>query len=379
MVSLKQEKLMLEKIKEVLNNKNNIDSDILNIMEIHNDFSDKSKKCKLCNKSFSGNNKVYGSSCLKNLYNKSDIYYFKEIEDKELFLYTAIVLKSNKEFINKEQAYYFCESYLSKLYIEKIDNISKLRNELDKCIQKNKKPIMKLNTAYRVSNIMKRNKKIIDKNQIDKILDENLLKFFKTYFSVNKITNPEYYEVYYYMQYILWELVVIGGEIKNLKLSSKCLSHSLSVLNSKPKDFKLTDKDKYVIELIKKEKDFQKNLKELVKKYQKNNEIVFNDSTPKNKKELYYSFKQDDLFYSLHSVKINFKGIRKDGKWKLDIELTDTYDFTEILSNDKYKNKEKKYLTKGNLLNDFATISSQYGVIKPYKITIIFKWGDFDE
>lgn len=43
-------------------------------------------------------------------------------------------------------------------------------------------------------------------------------------------------------------------------------------------------------------------------------------------------------------------------KWKLDIELTDTYDFTEILSNDKYKDKNKKYLTLGNVLNDFVAI-----------------------
>lgn len=368
----------MNKLKLILDDKDNTDFNAFNVLEIDGIFSDKSKKCKLCNKSFSGNGKVYGSSCLKNLYNKSDISYFKEIEDKELFLYSAIALKSNKEFINKEQVYYFCESYLSKLYIEKINNISKLRNELDKCIQKNKKPIMKLNTAYRVNNIMKRNKKIIDKNQIDKISDENLLKFFKTYFSINKITNPLYYEVYYYMQYILWEGVVKGGEYKKLKLSSKCLSHSLSVLNSKPKDIKFNYKDKYVIDLIKEEDGFKNKIKELIDKYYKKDKIVFNDSTPKDSEELYYSFENDDLFYSLHSVKISLDGYKKDIKWYLNIELTDTYDFTEILSNDKYKDSKKKYLTKGNVLNDFAAISSQYGVIKPYKIIIDFKWSDFD-
>ena len=374
----KNSNLFLKTLKNNLSSGRNFDDKILNILEINDVFPEKSKKCKLCNKSFSGNSKAYGSSCLKNLYDKSGISYFKEIEDKELFLYTAIALKSNKDFINKEEVYYYCESYLSKIYIEKIDNISKLRNELDKCIQKNKKPIMKLNTAYRISNITKRNKKIIDINKIDNIIDENLLKFFRTYFIISKITNPGYYEVYYYMQYILWELVVKGGEIKNLKLSSKCLSHSLSVLNSKPSDIKFTDKDKYIINLIKKEEDFKNKIKRLTKKYYKKNKIAFNDSTPKNKKELYYSFKQDDLFYSLHSVKINFEGVRIDGKWKLDIELTDTYDFTEILSNDKYKDKNKKYLTLGNILNDFAAISSQYGVIKPYKITINFIWSDFE-
>ena len=374
---MKQEKIMIKKLKEILNDRSKVDSSILNALEISDVFSDKSKKCKLCNKSFSGKGKAYGTSCLKNLYDKSSIDYFKEIDDKELFLYTSIAFKLKKENLNQKQITNICESYLSKLYIEKIDNIQKLPKELDKCIGNSKK-IMKLNTAYRVSNIIKRNKKIIDMDKVDIIIDEKLLKFFRTYFSISKITNPGYYEVYYYMQYILWELVVKGGEFNNLKLSSKCLSHSLSVLGLKPNDIKFTDKDKYVINLIKKEEGFRNKVKRLIKKYCKRNEITFNDSTPKDKKELYYSFDTRDLFYSLHSVKINFKGVRIDDKWELDIELIDTYDFTEILSNDKYKDKNKQYLTLGNVLNDFAAISSQYGVIKPYKITINFKWSGFD-
>ncbi|MBR2840512.1 MAG: hypothetical protein IKF01_01425 [Bacilli bacterium] len=374
----KNSNLILKTLKNSLLSGINFDDKILDFLEINNVFSDKSKKCKLCNKNFSGNNKAYGNSCLKNLYDKSGMSYFKEIEDKELFLYTAIAVKSNQDFINKEQVYYLCESYLSKLYIEKINNTKKLQNELNKCIENNKKPIMKLNTAYRISKIVKRNKKILDVNNINKIIDENLLKFFKTYFSINKITNPRFYEVYYYMQFILWEGVVKGGEYKKLKLSSKCLSHSLSVLNSKPKDIKFNDKDKYVIDLIKGEDGFKNKIKELIDKYYKKDKIIFNDSTPKDSEELYYSFENDDLFYSLHSVKINFDGYKKDNKWHLNIELTDTYDFTEILSNDKYKDSKRKYLTKGNVLNDFAAISSQYGVIKPYKIIIDFKWSDFD-
>ena len=376
---MKQEKLILEKLKQIFKDENNIDSNIINIIEINDVFKNKKKKCKLCNKEFSGSNKLYGNSCLKNLYKKSDTSYFKDIDDKELFLYTTIALKLNKNNISKNNIDYLCESYLSKLYIEKIDNIKKLPKEIEECIIYNKKPIMKLNTAYRINNIIKNNKKRVDKNKIDNIIDESLLNFFKTYFQISKITNPLYYEVCYYMQYIFWEFVVKAGEAKNLKISSKCLEHSLSVLDSKPKDIKFTDKNKYLIDLIKKEDAFKETIKKLLKKYHKNDKIIFNDSTSKNKKELYYSFEQDDLFYSLHSVKISIKGNKTENKWQLDIELTDTYDFTEILSNDKYKNSKKKYLTKGNLLNDFAAISSKYGVIKSYKITINFKWSDFDE
>ena len=32
----------------------------------------------------------------------------------------------------------------------------------------------------------------------------------------------------------------------------------------------------------------------------------------------------------------------------------------------------------GTSLNDFAAISSEFGVIKPYDVTISFKWNDFN-
>lgn len=54
------------------------------------------------------------------------------------------------------------------------------------------------------------------------------------------------------------------------------------------------------------------------------------------------------------NVKFNLKGCKNDDNWQLNIELTDTYDFTEILSNDKYKDSKRKYLTKGNILNEFT-------------------------
>lgn len=70
--------------------------------------------------------------------------------------------------------------------------------------------------------------------------------------------------------------------------------------------------------------------------------------------------------------------LKKGNKWNLKIVLKDRYDFTEILSNDILTKKVKKYLKLGNILNDMAAISSEYGVIKPYNITISFDWSDFD-
>lgn len=181
------------------------------------------------------------------------------------------------------------------------------------------------------------------------------------------------------MQILFWETVVIGGYFKNMELSSKCLSHSLSVIKKKPKDIYITSKDSKIISIIKKDDGFKKRIIEILRKYGKDNKVSFNENNVKNKSEIYYSFNTiDDLFYSLHSVKLELNGTKKGDKWYLKIVLKDRYDFTEILTDDILTKKGKKYFKLGNILNDMAAISSEYGVIKPYNITISFDWSDFD-
>lgn len=335
----------------------------------------------MCNKKYRGNSRFYGSSCVKNLYRNTKIDYSKDIEDKELYLHSAIILKLGKTNLSKQKMNYVCESYLSKYYFQKLNfsNNSIIDSHLNYCINNDKKPIMKLNTAYRISNILKRNKKKIELANIDdKTIDETTLKFFKHYFSLIKLTDKTSYEVYYYMQIIFWDLVIIGGIFKKYELSSICLKNSLSVIGEEPKDIKITNKDKKIISEIKEDSGFQEKIKKLIKKYSKNNIIKFNKDNAKNINDVYYSFNSDDLFYSLHNVAINLNGKKEKGKWNLQITLTDTYDFTEILSNDKFTKKGKKYISLGTMLNDMGAVSSQYGVIKPFNITITFDWGDFD-
>ncbi len=72
------------------------------------------------------------------------------------------------------------------------------------------------------------------------------------------------------------------------------------------------------------------------------------------------------------------KGNKNNNLWQLEITIKDRYDFTELLTNDFFTKKAKKYGYLGASLNDFAAISSEYGVIKPYDVTICFKWDDFN-
>ena len=367
----KQNDIFLNKLKSLTCDKTISDTLLKKIIESNNDLLIKENKCKVCNKKYSSNNMFYGSSCLKNLYKNINITYSKDIDNKELFLHSAIVLKLGKINTTKNEMKYICESYLSKLYFNKFKylNIKNLNKEIDNCISKNKKPIMKLNTAYRIAKIIKNNK--LFSNITDDKIDETILKSLKHYFTIIKTTNTVTYEVYYYMQFIIWELVVVGGLLKKYNLASKCLSNSLSIIGENPKNMNISNTDKEVIDLIKNDSGFKIKLKYIISKYGINNTIDFNEDKVSNKNDVYYSFEKGDLFYSLHSVKINLKGTKNNNKWNLNILLIDTYDFTEILSNNNLK--------PGTVLNDMAAISSQYGVIKPYDITINFDWSDFSD
>lgn len=379
-------KLLLNNLKRLYKIDIN-DSDLNNIIRDIDLGLSKQKKCKVCNKKYKGNNRYYGTSCVKNLYNNADIEFFKDVDDKELFLHSAIILKLNKPDLSKNQINNVVDSYLEKLYFEKIKIETIIIKELENSIIKNTKKIMELNTAYRIYKILKKNKKKIqafldnvDKDKLDKTIDDELLKFFRTYFRAVKSVSKESYEVCYYMQYIFWELVVIGGLFKNLKFSSDCLSYSLSTKDQEPKKLYITDNDENVISLIKKDEKFKEKIKSIISKYGKNDHISINQNNFDNKEDFSYSFGDGDLFYSLHSVQIlSVDGIKNNNLWNLNIILTDRYDFTEILLNDKYNKKGDNYITKGNVLNDFAAISSQYGVIKSYDIIIKFNWSGFDE
>ena len=374
--------MMFQKLKKIYN----LDDDkiINNTINKNNEILTKQKKCKLCNKKYNDKNRYYGSSCLKKIYNNSDVAYIKEVDDKEVYLHSAVILELGKANISNKEMNYVCQSYFSKLILDKNSYLkqSELSNIIDKCIDENKKPIMKLNTAYRINNITKRNKNkldTIDSEDLDKIIDEKIIKFLKIYFSLSKITSPLYYEICYYMQYIIWEIVIRGGKIFNYKFASNCLSHSLSAIGEKPKNVRYTDCNKYLINLIKQDIGFKNKVKRIIKKYGKNDNIKFHIDDNNKPTDALYSFESGDLLYSLHSVTIELDGIKKNDKWDLNIKLSDNYDFTEILSNDKYTKKDKKYFSLANQLNDMGTVSTCYGVLKSYDITITFNWGDFGE
>ena len=103
------------------------------------------------------------------------------------------------------------------------------------------------------------------------------------------------------MQYMFWQVVVIGGMLTNKPLSVKLLTNSL---------------------------------------------ILFGKET-------------SDL-------------LLEDDKWNLKIEIIDTYDFTDFKSINEYMDNKEARIDDiiSTTLNNFAVVSSEYGVIKIYDVKI---------
>lgn len=86
------------------------------------------------------------------------------------------------------------------------------------------------------------------------------------------------------------------------------------------------------------------------------------------------TFKNGDLYYSIHNANIKMEGYkREDGKWIIKSTLYDVYDFTRIMTymgDEWYEFANQAGL--GTLANDAGVISQLAGIINPYSITIEF-------
>ncbi len=89
--------------------------------------------------------------------------------------------------------------------------------------------------------------------------------------------------------------------------------------------------------------------------------IAFNSDTEK------------DLFFSIHKATIHVSGYKQpNGKWIVQADLFDTYDFTEFMTHMDDNGGWSKEASIGTVANDAAAISQKLGAIQPYKVTVKF-------
>ena len=205
---------------------------------------------------------------------------------------------------------------------------------------------------------------------------ENFIKSMSFIFDVSEKVNPISYAVFYSMQYIFWQVVVIGGILTDKPLSAKLLSNSLTLFGKEPEN--LVVDDEKTIKDIKDDGAFKKKIKELTEKYAKETG-KFNLKDYEGEGVL-ISFEGGDLLYALHDATmfVNAKN-NENNTWNLEIEINDTYDFTDFKELKEYTDKDNSILTDifSTLLNNFGVVSSEYGVIKTYDVKIKFNLNDY--
>ena len=199
---------------------------------------------------------------------------------------------------------------------------------------------------------------------------EKFLESLSFIFDVSKKNNPILYAGLYTMQYMFWEIVVIGGLLADFKLSAALLQKSLVNFGEESEE-EIEIIDKEITSLVINNEEFKTKINELIKQY--GNEKI-------ELKEYPVDFVGGDLFLALHGVRINLSGNKnEDGTWNLNVEIKDKYDYTDFKS-------LKEYVTSTNsmpksifsmTLNNLGVASSEYGVIKPYTFTMKFEMNNY--
>ena len=350
------------------------------------------KRCIICNKPYDYHYSMFGRGCLDNLYELLGFSKPFKILNKENYLCTRIAWRNHKFLLSKNKKRelakkYIALSYLNKMNYKLLDDIKeKIRNDINS-ISAFSKTISNaisfaLNDIYKLYNCSQKFDNLIKEFQsinweeVDKKVADSLIKSISFIFDVTRKANPISYAVFYSMQYKFWQLVVIGGMLKNMKLSAKLLSHSLTLFGKEPEDLIIEDKE--TIDLVTESKVFKEKIKELTEKYGKeNNEFNLKDYEENG---ILIRFEGGDLLYALHDATMIVNAQKNvDGTWKLEGEINDTYDFTDFKNLKQYAD-DKNWLTDifSTLLNNFGVVSSEYGVIKTYDVKIKFKKDNYE-
>lgn len=174
------------------------------------------------------------------------------------------------------------------------------------------------------------------------------------------------------MQYVFWQVVVIGGILTNKPLSAKLLTNSLSLFGKEPSD--LIIEDNKITTKIQENKAFKDKINQLIEKYGKGRkEFIVDENSPAE--DISIRFDDADLLYALHKATVAVKATKNENDiWNLEIEIKDTYDFTEFKNLMEYADS-KNVITDilSTTLNNLGVVSSEYGVIKVYDVKIRFE------
>lgn len=333
-------------------------------------------RCSVCGRTVSNKTAHFGLGCLKNMCCLVEMERPKNLKGENL-LNAQIAKITKKKWLNKKEKTLLTNRYLTLQLLNKmpLDAYEPMRNKVEKDIDnigKNKEiesnDIITLKQAYEAFKLYNKFQKIkqraeeVDSEYIQNFLFENLLFAFSTYYRNKKYFGGVIADIQYYF----WKMVcnVLKSTYPN---GMEFIEYSLL----KNPQNKLIEKGRIIEDIIKDE-----NFKEKIKVH-----ILNNKSNKHFEITEGLNYVSNDLFLALNNTTINIIGNKENDKWKLDITITDRYDFTDFKEIDEYCDDNILKGLLGSTANNMAMISVASGVMHEYNVSIKFRmdWDDKNE
>ena len=342
------------------------------------------QECMLCKRDMKKTHDLFGKGCIKYIYNSLDLDI--KVKDKEKELCKYIKKQTNIKTINKQEEQILIDRYLTIHLLNKLKygNHELLKEQVNQdLILFNKNKMCSINniTLKEVYDLCKKQdmfdknikelKKNINNKNIDKI--KLIISTFSFIFNLKRNEKQYKKDTFKKMQFVFWQTVVEGGRVlKDYNISAYLLQHSLE---ENPGDLNITDG--FILDAIKEDEIFKKNIKDIVKQYgKKTNKFIFDS----NKDDSFpLTFSNGDLYYSIHNSELYIKGNKVNNLWDLEIKLEDKYDYSKMKKPSEYYNdtsSASKSLFSSTLYN-LASKSVDFKVIKEYYIYIKFNIDNF--
>ena len=331
------------------------------------------ERCILCGRKISHTNYNFGIGCLKKTCLLMHIEGIKDLNG-EAELNRKIMFLCNKKRLPKTQSSMLTNRYLTlqilnEVPLEEDDKYKHLlQQDIDK-IEKSTKvdelesfKIISLRQANDINKQYKKHEKFFEKMMNGDYDAWQNLTFDIIRFSFSKYYSDKPYlnETIQRSQYFIWKILANTFKIGGFTFSAKCLENSLK---ENPKDMEITSGK--IIEDIKKDENLKKKVNKIIEEHK--TEMRFNT------KEI-IRFNDGDLLLALHDATLNIIGEKQSNNvWNLQIEILDTYDFTDYKEIQEIIGGNANLLERlGNIANNIAMISTSCNVIREYNIDIKF-------
>lgn len=343
-------------------------------------------ECLLCRRDMKVSNDIFGNGCIKNIYSFLDLKMPKKVKYREETLYKNVMELTNIHSINKNQKLWLTDRYLTYQYLNRIPygNYNEIKNQINydiqniKQIKKDEEPksskSMSLKQAYDLYKKVMKFQNGIDKISKGNFTDEDSIKTIITSlnFIFNMSKNKSQYEknTFKGMQFAFWQTVIeVGARYAEFPISAEFLQHSLE---ENPEDLYI--KDGNIVETIEKDNNFQSIVRKIVEEKGKDKDSFEFNSKDYVNHEYDWAFNDKDLYFALHLVDLKISALKNNDKWKLDIKIHDTYDYSKAKNLIQYYNDTNsipKSIISSSLYN-LAAFSNYFNVIKIYEINIEF-------